>query len=136
MKVSEESRFRIPLTTKREVFAHYLEDGTEVVGNGTFIIPLDYMSSFDISVMLSELKEFINISNVRQGCSRQVNSSWDNNENEFKGILVTLPVLCALEQGGSIQTEILQTYGLTLHIVKSNESLPENGFIRLASISW
>jgi hypothetical protein len=135
VKVSEESKCRIPLTTKREVFAHCLEDGTEVVGNGAFIIPLDYQSSFDISVMLSELKDFINLSNVRQGCSRQVSSSWDNNENEFKGILVTLPVLRALEPGGSIQTEILQTYGLMLHIVNSNESL-ENGFIRLASISW
>lgn len=136
VKVSEESRFRIPLTTKREVFAHCLEDGTEVVGNGAFIIPLDYMSSFDISVMLSELKDFINMSNVRQGCARQVSSCYvDEKDKLFKGILVTLPVLRALEPGGSIQTEILQTYGLMLHIVNSNESL-ENGFIRLASISW
>jgi hypothetical protein len=130
----------IPLTTRREVFAHSLEDGTEVVGNGAFNIPLNYQSSFDISVMLSELKVFIDISNNREGTSRRVSSNWDEANKEFRGIVVTLPVLRALEMGGSIQSEIRQLYGLTLSIAKTkgpiSKNLKEKGCVRLASISW
>jgi hypothetical protein len=130
----------IPLTTRREVFAHSLEDGTEIVGNGDFTIPLNHQSSTDISVMLSELKEFIAISNGREGTSRRITSSWDEANKVFKGIVVTLQVLRALETGGSIHKEILDIYGLTLSIAKAKGPVPKNlkekGFVRLVSISW
>jgi len=142
IKDLEWSDDQIPITTRLEIFAfgHTLEDGSEVVGNGTFAIPLKYQSTFDISVMISELKEFIDISKDREGCSRRISSSWDEANKEFNGIVVTLPVLRALETGGIIQSEIMQLYGLTLRIAKAKGRVPnilkEKRCVRLTSISW
>jgi len=132
--------YKVPETTRREVFAHRLEDGTENTSNGGFTIPLLYESAFDVSVMLTEIKDFIVISNNRPNCSRKIASCWDDEDKVYKGIVVSPIVLRALEAEGTIQTAIKNEYGIPLKIEKSKgptpKQLKEKGWTKLASISW
>ena len=134
----------VPTTTKREVFAHRLEDSTEVVANGGFVIPLSHETADNVAAMLSELDEFIETCILRTAkqkpCQRSVSSCWDDLSKEFKGILVTPTVLRALEKDGSIWRQMQIRFNVTLSIQKSKGPTPkvvkEKGYIKLASISW
>jgi hypothetical protein len=136
--------FLVPTTTKREVFAHRLEDGSEVVANGGFVIPLSHETADNVAVMLSELDEFIETCILRTAnqkpCQRSVSSCWDDLSKEFKGILVTPTVLRALEKDGSIWRQMQIRFNVTLSTQKSKGPTPkvvkEKGYIKLASISW
>jgi hypothetical protein len=131
---------KVPETTRREVFAHRLEDGTGNVCNGGLIIPLCCESADNVNVMLSEIKELIDISSKRENCTGKITSCWDNKDEVYKGIRVSPIVLRALEAKGTIQMAIQAEYGITLKIEKSKGTTPkqfkEKGFTKLASISW
>ena len=138
-------RFLVPTTTKREVFAHRLEDGTEVVANGGFVIPLSHETAHNVTEMLSELDEFIETCIIRTAkkkpCQRSVASCWDDLSKVFTGILVTPTVLSALEkEDGIIRRHLHDRFNVTLSIQKSKGPIPkaikEKGYIKLASISW
>ena len=134
----------VPATTKREVFAHRMENGTEVIANGGFVIPLSHETADNVDEMLSEIEEFIETCIVRTAknkpCQRCVSSCWDDQSKEFKGILVTPALLSALEKGGSIWRHMQTRFNVTLDIKKSKGPTPklvkEKGYIKLASISW
>jgi len=136
--------FMVPATTKREVFAHRLEDGTEVVANGGFVIPLSHGTADNVAEMLSELDLIIEtcilLTAKQKPCQRSVASCWDDLSKEFKGILVTPTVLHALEKDGSIWRHMQIRFNVTLDIKKSKGPTPkaikEKGYIKLASISW
>lgn len=133
--------FNIPTTTGREVFSHRLEDGANVTGNGGMTIRLSSHTANNITAMKTELcKNMIEVSLRTQGCDRKVASCWDDNENEFKGILVTQDIYKQLQKGGSIYEHVKHEYGLQLHTCKSSGPQPKDviarGFIKLASISW
>jgi hypothetical protein len=136
--------FWVPATTKKEVFAHRLEDGTEVVANGGFVIPLPNKTAYDIDEMQEEICEFIEMCIIRtrnqKPCIKKVASCWDENSKEFKGVLVTPAVLRALEKDGSIWRHVHTEFQVTLTIEKSKGPTPkaikEKGYIKLASISW
>ena len=133
--------FNIPATTGREVFATRLEDGTEATGNGGMTIRLSSHTANNVTAMKTELcKNMIEVSLRTQGCDRKVASCWDDNEKEFKGILVTQDVYKQLQKCGSIYEHIKREYGLVLHTCKSSglqpKSITARGFIKLASISW
>ena len=132
--------FNIPATTGKEVFAHRLEDGSEEHGNGGMTIRLSSHTANNDAVMSSELCKMIDISLSTQGCERKIASCWDDNEKEFKGILVTPSIYEKLQKGGSIYKHIFAQYGIKLHTCKSSgrvsKSIESRGFIKLASISW
>jgi hypothetical protein len=132
--------FNIPATTGKEVFAHRLEDGTEEHGNGGMTIRLSSNTANNDAAMSSELCKMIDISLSTQGCERKIASCWDDNEKDFKGILVTPSIYEKLQKGGSIYKHIFAQYGIKLHTCKSSGRVPKSiearGFIKLASISW
>jgi hypothetical protein len=129
----------IPETTKREVFAHKLEDDTVVVGNGGFVILLSPETSINITTMFNELRYMIELSKTAFS-SKRISSCFDVQDKEFKGILVNSEVLNSLEKGGRIFKDIKDSYGVTLSIKKSRgpikKEIKERGLIRLESISW
>jgi len=132
--------YYIPATTGNEVFAHCLEDRTEVFGNGGMTIRLSSHTATDDAAMSSELCKLIELSLEVQGCDRKIASCWDNAEKEFKGIIVTPQIYKKLQKGGSIHQYVRQHYQLELNTCKSSgrvpKSLESRGFIKLASISW
>jgi hypothetical protein len=136
--------FLVPSTTKKEVFAHRLEDGTEVEANGGFVIPLPYKTAYDVDEMQEEICEFVEMCIIRtqnqKPCIKKVSSCWDENNKEFKGVLVNPSVLRALEKDGSIWRHVHNVFQVTLTIEKSKGPTPkaikEKGYIKLASISW
>jgi hypothetical protein len=128
----------IPRTTLREVFAHNLEDGTTVEGNGGFVIPLPGESCNKIEVMMENILEFVEIS-MRHDTCRSVSSQWDSKDREYKGILVFSHVEKSLLPGGSIYNAVAEK-GFELKLTPSTSPLPEKlsarGVKRFASISW
>jgi hypothetical protein len=132
--------FNIPATTGREVFATRLEDGTETFGNGGMTIRLSSHTANNVTAMKQEICNMIDISQRMPGCDKKVASCWDDNEKEFKGILVTPEIYKQLQKGGSIYEYAKREYGVCLHTCKSSGPQPKNisarGFIKLASISW
>jgi hypothetical protein len=131
--------YYIPSTTGKEVFAHCLEDESEVYGNGGMTIRLSSHTAYDDAAMSSELCKMIEIS-LEHGCERKIASCWDDTEKEFKGILVTPLILKKIQKDGSIYQYIRENYKLELHTCKSSGRVPKSlearGFIKLASISW
>jgi hypothetical protein len=129
----------IPQTTKREVFAHKLEDDTEVVGNGGFVILLSPETAINVTAMYNELQYMIELSKTSFS-SKRVSSCFDVQDKEFKGILVNSEVLNALEKGGRILKDVKDRHGVTLTIKKSRgpikKEIKDRGLIRLESISW
>jgi hypothetical protein len=128
----------IPKTTLREVFAHNLEDGTTVEGNGGFVIPLPEESCNKIEVMMENILEFVEISMRHKTC-RSVSSQWDSKDREYKGILVFSHVEKSLLPGGSIYNAVAEK-GFELKLTPSTTPLPEKmlarGIKKFASISW
>lgn len=129
----------VPKTTRREVFAHSLEDGTEIVSNGGFIIEMPLETKHNIEAMKSSILEFVVIS-LRHPESRSVNSQWDDNEKKYTGIHVNKKVETALLPGGEIYQIVHDRFGFKIKLRKSKKPLDprieEPGYIRYASINW
>ena len=132
----------IPATTKREIFAHSLENGIQHESNGGFTILLSPDTAIYEDVMLDELIFLINLSESNKGKKpsfpSSIDSCYDSNNNEFKGILVNATVLNSLENG-KILDAVSKKLNKSLKIEKAliiSKELEDNGFTRLTSISW
>jgi hypothetical protein len=131
----------IPDTTRKEVFAHGLEDNTTAFSNGAFQIYLNPESATSIDTMLDELKFIIEIySKNPSKCSNGVHSNQDSNTKENVGIYVTTEVLDSLQKNGRIFKTIKDEFKLTLKISKAQGRIPkyikDKGMLRLMSITW
>jgi hypothetical protein len=129
----------VPKTTEREIFAHKLEDGSEVVSNGGFVIHMPLSTSRDSNDMKAFIIRFVELS-LEFPESRSVNSQWDVNDNMFKGILVNREVEKSLLPGGEIYDEVIGRFGCVIYLTTSHVPLPEKiakmGLKRYASINW
>jgi len=132
----------IPATTKREVFAHGRENGIEHESNGGFTILLSPETAIYEDVMLDELMFLINLSTSNKGKKpsfpSSIDSCYDCNNNEFKGILVNATVLNSLEKG-KISETVSKKLNKIIKIEKAetvSQELQDSGFTRLTSISW
>lgn len=131
----------VPKTTRREIFAHGLEDGTTRHTNGSFSLNLRPETASSVEDMQEDLVEIINLSmTTALANSRRVNSNQDFNTHTNKGICVNDKVLKSLQKNGSIYNLVYQLHNIKLKITKSSGVTPKvlknNGYIRLASISW
>lgn len=131
----------VPITTKREVFAHRLEDECTIVSNGSFEICLDPSTADSVPAMLKDLKEIVNMSmNCRLKTSNSVGSNQDETTGDKVGIYVTMEVLASLEKNGHIYETIYCETGFMLKLCKARGGVPkvlkDKGMIRLASITW
>jgi hypothetical protein len=133
------AKTNVPKTTEREVFAHKLEDGTEAVTNGGFVIHMPLSTSRDANAMKAMIIRFIELT-AEFPESRSVNSQWDANDKMFKGILVNREVEKSLLPGGEIYEEVMCRFGFAIVLTASTEQLPEKiakmGFQRYSSINW
>jgi len=133
------SKTNIPKTTGREVFAHNLEDGTEVVSNGSFVIQMPLDTSKNVSIMKQWISDFVELS-LRFPDSRSVHSQWDNKDKMYKGIVMVQEVERALLPGGEIYQEIQSKFGFRIDLAKSDQPLDQKivalGYVRYASINW
>jgi hypothetical protein len=132
----------IPRTTQREIFAHSLENGIQHESNGGFTILLSPDTAIYEDVMLDELMFLMNLSESNKGNKpnfpSSIDSCYDCNNNEFKGILVNATVLNSLENG-KILDAVSKKLNKSLKIEKAltiSKELEDNGFTRLTSISW
>ena len=131
----------IPMTTKREVFAHKLEDERTAIANGSFQIYLDPETAASVAKMEEDLKYICGLYlTARLSTSNSVCSNQDSETGEKVGIYVTMEVLASLEKHGQVYETIKQELGLTIKICKARGTVPkaikDRGMIRLASISW
>jgi hypothetical protein len=130
----------VPATTGKEVFANKLEDNTSIIGNGAFVIPLRCETASNIDDMYIDIEDLIDISIKKPVCSKKISSCFDNEDKEYKGILVTQDVYEALKPGGSIAEKIKKKFGYDLILEKSrgqlSKEIKEKGYLKLASISW
>ena len=131
----------LPNTTRKEVFAHGLEDNTTAFSNGAFQIYLNPESATSIDTMLDELKFIIEIySKNPSKSSSGVHSNQDANTKENIGIYVTTEVLTSLQKNGRIFNTIKDQFKLTLKISKAQGRIPnyikDKGLMRLMSITW
>lgn len=134
----ERLNFLIPKTTKREVFAHNLEDGIEIVCNGGMPKLLSPATATNWNAMREELSDFVEVSRDTSYFKGIVSLGTDEN-GEPKGIIVTPQVLKELEKGGRIW-QLIDSMGAILKINKSRGRVPkaigDSGFIKLSSIQW
>jgi len=131
----------IPDTTKREVFAHGLEDNTTALSNGAFQIYLTPESATSIDTMLDELIFMIELySKNPSKSSNGVHSNPDDITKENVGIYVTKEVLDSLQKNGRIFNTITEKFKLTLNVSKARGRIPnyikDKGLMRLMSITW
>ena len=129
------------MTTKREVFAHKLEDERTAISNGSFQIYLDPETAASVNKMEEDLKYICGLYlTARLSTSNSVCSNQDSETGERVGIYVTMEVLASLEKRGQVYETIKQELGLTIKICKARGCVPkaikDRGMIRLASISW
>jgi hypothetical protein len=131
---------QIPRTTLKEVFAHTLEDSTEVFANGGYVIHLTPETSNNEAKMSTELFELIDISLRFANTPRKVTPLTDMASRESNGIYVTPAVQKSLEKGGKIFKDVKEKYGFTLAIEKTRGPVPKKlkdlGLNKLVSISW
>ena len=139
---------RIPCTTGSETFSTQQEDGSIVVGNGGYSIPLAVETSHDAALMQLNLCDLIRESQIQDSLQRPkcvtsnhggVHAAHDG-VSEWKGIIVTLEILRALQRGGAIYEYIKREHGATLKITKvlgrELKSLKNMGNARLTKIEW
>lgn len=128
----------IPKTTLKEVFAHNLENGTEIVSNGGFVIHLPSDTYRNVGLMHKYIVRFVQLS-LEFPESRCVSSQWDENSREFKGIIVDANVKNALLPGGVIYQDVLEL-GFNLQLTESDgpvqKVITSSGCFKYASISW
>jgi hypothetical protein len=131
----------IPVTTKREVFAHKLEDERTIISNGSFEICLDPKTAHSVPDMLEGLKFIIGLyMTCPSKTSSCVGSNQDSETGDKVGIYVTMEVLASLEKNGRIYETIHRELGFKLKICKARGGVPkvlkDRGMMRLASIGW
>ena len=139
---------RIPCTTGSETFSTQQEDGAVVIGNGGYSIPLAVKTSHDAALMQMNLCDFIRESQIQDSLQRPkcvtsnhggVHAAHDG-VSEWKGIIVTVEILQALQRGGAIYEYIKREHGTTLKITKvlgrELKSLKNMGNARLTKIEW
>lgn len=133
------SKTNIPGTTGREVFAHSLEDGTEVISNGGFVIHLPSDTYRDVTLMQTYIMKFSELT-LQFPESRSVTSQWDRNSKEFKGIIVKADVKQALLPGGIIYEEVKNKFGFNITLTETtgpvNKLIVKDGCSKYASICW
>jgi hypothetical protein len=129
---------RIPKTTKREVFAHRLEDGSEIVCNGGMPKLLSPSTATDWTAMCDELSDFVEVSRDKAYFPGVI-SLGTNEDGQPNGIIVTDKVLKELIEGGRI-FKTIKNMGATLKVTKSRGPIPkalkDKNLIKLASITW
>jgi hypothetical protein len=134
----EHLSFRIPKTTRREVFAHCLEDGTSIECNGGMPKLLSPATAKDWGAMCDELSDFVEVSRDTAYYKGVISLGTDEN-GEPKGIIVTPQVLKELEKGGKIY-KFIEQMGAELTVKKSRGRVPKSiqgeGFIKLTAINW
>jgi hypothetical protein len=124
-----------------ETFHTQQEDGSVVIGNGGYSIPLAVETSYNAETMLRNLRDLIIASQVEDSLQRPkcVTSNHDG-VSAWKGIIVTVEIMQALQRGGAIYNEILREYGVTLKLAKAPgrelKSLKNSGNARLTKIEW
>jgi hypothetical protein len=133
---------RIPRTTGLETFSTQQEDGSVVIGNGGYSIPLAVETSHDAVLMQRNLCDLIRDSQIEDSLQRPkcVTSNAAHDASEWKGIIVTVGIMRALERGGAIYEYVKREHGMTLKITKALgrelKSLKNMGNARLAKIEW
>jgi len=131
----------VPITTKREVFAHKLEDERAIIANGSFEICLDVKTAHSVPDMLKDLRYIIGL---YMTCPLKTSSSVASNHDEESGdkigIYVTMEVLASLEKNGIVYETIHHETGFKLKLCKARGGVPkelkDRGMMRLASITW
>jgi hypothetical protein len=135
---------RIPGTTGLETFSTQQEDGSVVVGNGGYSIPLSVETSYSAETMQRNLCDLIRTSHIEDSLERPKcvtsNHGAINGVSEWKGIIVTLEIMQALQRGGAIYEYVKREHGATLKIAKALgrelKSLKNSGNARLTKIEW
>ena len=142
-RVSPEQQLhgRIARTSGLETFSTHQEDGSVVIGNGGYSIPLAVETSYNAVMMQRNLCDLIIASQVEDSLERPkcVTSNHDG-VSAWKGIIVTVEIMQALQRGGAIYEYILREHGATLKIAKvigrELKSLKNSGNARLTKIEW
>jgi len=138
---------RIPRTTGLETFSTQQEDGSVVIGNGSYSIPLAVETSHDAVLMQNNLCDLIRDSQIEDSLQRPkcvtsnaAHAHAHDIASEWKGIIVTVGIMRALERGGAIYEHIKREHGMTLKLTKALgrelKSLKNMGNARLAKIEW
>lgn len=129
----------IPKTTRREVFCHKFEDGSEVMMNGGFSLNLTPETAYSVLRMEAELSELIDLSlkTMLVSNTRSVNSVKDC---DYCGINLNAEVLTGLQVGGEIYSRLKEKHGINLKITKmagrQSKAHKDAGLVRIAKISW
>ena len=129
----------IPKTTRREVFCHKLEDGSEEMMNGGFSLNLTPETAYSVDRMTEELSELIDLSlkTMLVSNTRSVNSVKDC---EYRGISLNAEVLAGLQPTGEIYSRLKEKHGINLKITKmggrQSKAHKDAGLVRIAKISW
>jgi hypothetical protein len=99
VEIDEDERlnFYIPNTTKKEVFAHHLEDGIDITCNGGMPKLLSPDTATNWTAMCDELSDFVEVSRDT-AYFPGVLSLGTNSDGEPAGILVNAQVLKELEK--------------------------------------
>jgi hypothetical protein len=130
--------YYIPNTTKKEVFAHCLEDKTEIICNGGMPKLLSPETAVDWIAMCDELSDFVEVSRDTAYFKGIVSLGTDE-YGEPKGIIVTQQVLKELEKDGKIY-KCIRGMGAELKVERARGRVPKSiagkEFIRLAIIKW
>jgi hypothetical protein len=139
---------RIPCTSGLETFSTQQEDGLVVIGNGGYSIPLAVETSHDAALMQMNLCDLIRESQIQDSLQRPkcvtsnhggVHAAHDG-VSDWKGIIVTVGIMQALQRGGAIYEYIKREHGATLKITKALgrelKSLKNMGNVRLTKIEW
>jgi hypothetical protein len=127
-----------------ETFSTQQEDGTVVVGNGGYSIPLAVETSYNAVLMQRNLCDLIRTSQIEDSLERPKcvtsNHGAINGVPEWKGIIVTVGILEALQRGGAIYEYVKREHGATLKITKvlgrELKALKNSGNARLSKIEW
>jgi hypothetical protein len=131
----------IARTSGLETFHTQQEDGSVVIGNGGYSIPLAVETSYNAETMQRNLCDLIIASQVEDSLQRPkcVTSNHDG-VSAWKGIIVTVEIMQELQRGGAIYEYILREHGVTLKLAKAPgrelKSLKNSGNARLTKIEW
>jgi hypothetical protein len=125
---------KIPKTTGREVFATRYENGDEKIQNGAYCIKLPFETVNNISIMKKYILKFIELS-IEYSDSRSVYSQWDDNQKEWKGIMMKKNVVKSLKSGGIIYNEAIQL-GFRIVLSEPKKVKKYDNIYRYSSISW
>jgi hypothetical protein len=112
-----------------------------VFSNGGYNIQLAVETSYDPVLMQQNLCDLIRESRIEDSLQRPkcITSNHDG-VSEWKGIIVSLEIMRALERGGAIYEHVKRECGTTLKLTKALgrelKSLKNMGNARLVKIEW